>query len=490
MIKRIVSALLCVVLLLSGCNNEPKTSKLESSPTPTPAPSPSTAAASETKSPFSVVTSQLDAGGGLYFYWEIDKILAQLTKGIIAARDATVISGKLTPDQSAKAKQQFDIGLQLLTSSGLTGFQAVGASSKQESATSYLMKSVVFAPAPTGFLWSALWKQPHSFDAIDFIPANAEAFSFFDIDLEALWGSLQKDLSTSNIPDAVQFAQDFPKQVAGMTAMELPEILGSLGDQVGFIVTLDPTSKVKVPISGEELEMAEPAVAIFWKVRNEKVFSMLEALAALSQDVDKVDEPNLKLRIINLTDSVPYFRPTLARFEDYMVFASNDKLVRALRNVKDGKAPGLKTRADFVAISKGLPDHGNSVQYVSKQFQNAYRVLQEKQLAAVSTTDLPVAAVGLKSLLLAMQDYESYSVLTRTDNGFVSVLRGNKDPGDIIGQLLALPIFFAGDGLATSQKEGSLTPTPSPTVEPSPNGETMKPEPGPDTEPSPSPETD
>ena len=265
MITRRLPSFFLVAFLFAGCNNQPTgSSKAESNPTPaaTATSSPSAIASSDTKSPFSIVTSQLDAGGGLYFYWEIDKILAQLTKGITSARDATLLSGKLTPERSAKVKQQFDIALQLLTSSGLTGLQAVGGSSKQESSGSYLTKSVVFSPAPTGFLWPTFWKQPHPFDAIDFVPANTEAFGFFDIDLSALWSSLEKDLTASQIPDAVQFAQDLPKQVQGKYAVPLADILGSLGDQAGYIVTLDPNSKVKIPISGVEVEMAEPAIAI------------------------------------------------------------------------------------------------------------------------------------------------------------------------------------------------------------------------------------
>jgi hypothetical protein len=486
MIMRRLPSFFLLAFLLAGCNNQPSgSSKAENSPTPAPTAtlSPSAVASSSPKSPFSVVTSQLDAEGGLYFYWEIDKILAQLAKGITSARDATVLSGRFTPEQSAKVKQQFDIALQLLTSSGLTGLQAVGASSKQEASGSYLTKSVVFAPAPTGFLWSTFWKQSHPFDAVDFVPANTAAFGFFDVDLSALWSSLEKDLTASQIPDAVRFAQELPKQVEGMTAMSLSDILGSLGDQAGYIVTLDPNSKVKIPISGGELEMAEPAIAILWKVRDEKVFSMLEALAALSQDVEKVDEPDLRLRIVNMTDSVPYFRPTLARFGDYMVFASNDKLVRSLRDTKTGKTPGLKSRADFAMISKGLLDSGNSIQYVSKQFQSAYYELQAKQLGSSSPNHLsPVSADGLKSLAAFLRDYESYSVLSRTDTGFVSMVRGNKDPADILGQLATLPIYYLGDRLAGSEKEeGSTEPSPTPnsgtetnqtpSVEPSPSPE-------------------
>jgi hypothetical protein len=493
MIKRCFAFLLLLTFLFTGCNNQPPApNKAEASPTPVS--SPTAVASASPKTPFSIVTAQLDSEGGLYYYCEIDKILAQITKGIIAARDATILSGKLTPEQSAEVKQQFNLVLQLFTSSGLSGLQAVGGSSKQESVASYLTKSIAFAPAPTGFLWATFCKQPHSFDVIDFVPANTEAFAFSDFDLSGLWNSLAKDLTASQIPAAVQFVQEFPKQVVGATGMQLSEILASLGDQAGYIVTLDPNSKVQIPIAGGEQEISEPAAAILWKVRDEKLFNMLEALAELSQDVATVDEPDLKLRIINMTGSLPYLRPTLARFADYLVFSSNDKLVRALKDTKSGKVTGLRTRTDFAKISKGLPDNGNSLQYVSKQFQSAYYVLQEKQLASSNPGDRsPVSVAGLKSLATFLQDYESYSVLSRTDNGFISFTRGNKDLADILGQLVVLPIYYLGDILAGREKEHGLSePSPNPTNSPEPSlSPANSPEPGATptsaTEPSPTP---
>jgi hypothetical protein len=467
MIKRRFASLLLLSFLVAGCNNRtPAPTRAEGSPTPRLSPTPVVSA--NPKTPFSIVTAQLDGDGGLYYYCEIDKILAQITKGLIAARDATLLSGKLTPEESAKTKQGFDLALQLFTSSGLSGLQAIGGSSKQESAASYLTKSVAFAPAPSGFLWATFCKQPHSLDVIDFIPANTEAFAFTDFDLSALWSALEKDLTASQIPGAAQFVEEFPKQVAAATWMQLSEILASLGDQAGYVVTLDPNSKVQIPIGGSEQELSEPAAAILWKVCDEKLFTMLEALAELSQDVAKVDEPDLKLRIINLPGSIPYLHPTLARFGDYLVFASNDKLVRALRDTKTGKIAGLKSRTDFVTISKGLPDHGNSLQYVSKQFQNAYYALQQKQLGSSNPGDLsPVSVAGLKSLATFMRDYESYSVLSRTDAGCISFVRGNKDLADILGQLAALPIYYLGDTLVGYRKGRDATePTPTSSPEP------------------------
>src|ERR1700739_1171189 len=101
MTKRRFASLLLVSLLFTGCNNQPPApTKAEGSSTPVP--SPTTVASASSKTPLSIVTSQLDSGGGLYYYCEIDKILAQITKGLIAARDATALSEKLAPEQSAK----------------------------------------------------------------------------------------------------------------------------------------------------------------------------------------------------------------------------------------------------------------------------------------------------------------------------------------------------------------------------------------------------
>src|SRR5260221_3544074 len=123
MIKRRFASLLLLSLLFTGCNNQPPApNKAEA--TPTPVSSPTAIAFASPKTPFSIVASQLDSDGELYYYSEIDKILAQITKGITAARDSTVLSGKLTPEQSAKKKKQLDLGLQMLISSGLSGLHA------------------------------------------------------------------------------------------------------------------------------------------------------------------------------------------------------------------------------------------------------------------------------------------------------------------------------------------------------------------------------
>ena len=73
-------------------------------------------------------------------------------------------------------------------------------------------------------------------------------------------------------------------------------------------------------------------------------------------------------------------------------------------------------------------------------------------------------------------------MLSRTDSGLISFVRGNKDLGDILGQLVALPIYYLGDTLAGSKSEhgaaetgatpkSAAEPTPTPEASPSPENQ-------------------
>ena len=64
----------------------------------------------------------------------------------------------------------------------------------------------------------------------------------------------------------------FARQVHSNTGMTVDELLGSLGDEAGFVITLNQDVKVTIPLPNGMVEIPEPAGAIFWTVRDDRLF--------------------------------------------------------------------------------------------------------------------------------------------------------------------------------------------------------------------------
>ncbi len=224
---------------------------------------------------FDRVTQHLDPGGISYFYWSLEKIVGHLTVALTTARDRALQSS-LSPNEKEQFIDKSDLVIQLIRSSGIEGLLAFGGSSKQVENDLYLTKAFAYAPQPSGFIWQTFTKAPHRFAALDFLPANTEAFGLYDINLLALWQALLKDLATSRIQDVVIALNEFARQVHSNTGMTVDELLGSLGDEAGFVITLNQDAKVTIPLPNGIAEIPEPAGAIFWTVRDDRLFDRLD----------------------------------------------------------------------------------------------------------------------------------------------------------------------------------------------------------------------
>ncbi|MBV9488831.1 MAG: hypothetical protein JO069_03785, partial [Verrucomicrobia bacterium] len=329
---------------------------------------------------------------------------------------------------------QADTVIQLITGSGLQGLEAFGLSTRRLPDGRYLMKSYLCVPNPTGFLWEPMLQDPHTLEELNLLPANTEAFTFGDFSFERLWQVLSQQLSASQWPEVAETAQALPQVVQRYTGLTLDELLGSLGDHFGFVVTLDPLARTKIPLgrAAGEIEIPEPAAALLWQVRDDKVFSRLEAvLSQASAQVTEVNEPGLRMRVVEGVP-MPYVRPTLARFQNYLIIASNDQLVRSIRDVASGKMPGWKSRPEVNAWLRGMPDKGNYFQYFGPTFQDAYYDLQLRM--SQTAEQGPIVRAWMQNFMRFMQDYASYSVFSRVDDGWLTVAKVSQDPGAMIGQ--------------------------------------------------------
>jgi hypothetical protein len=404
---------------------------------------------------FDRVTQHLDPGGGFYFYWSLEKIVGNLTASLTNARDRALQVSSLAPAEKEQLVDKSDLVIQLLRSSGIEGVLAFGGSSRQVENNLYLTKAFAYAPQPAGFLWQTFTKAPHRFAALDFIPANAGAFGLYDVNLLALWQSLLKDLATSRFQDVAVALNEFARQVHTNTGMTVDELLGSLGDEAGFVITLNDDANVTIPLPNGSLAIPEPAGAIFWTVKDARLFDRLDQLFATNPATQREDQPDLKIRVIPGTAPIEYVSPTVAMLRDYLIIASNDKLVRRFADSLAGHAPSVSTVAEFKELAKDVGDSGNMAQYVSRRFQQTYYETLWKYMSASSSLK-DAATIGWeKTLYDQLKDWAAYGVATREEDGLYFVKKETKDTNEIFGQLLAAPAYLYVSQLAASQTTGS-----------------------------------
>jgi hypothetical protein len=210
---------------------------------------------------------------------------------------------------------------------------------------------------------------------------------------------------------------------------------------VGIVVTLSRKVTVNIPMGNESYEMPEPAAALFWKVRNDKLFERLEALFAMNPKVEKIDEPDLRMRVLQGVEELPYLRPTMARHADYLILSSSEELVRGMVEVESGNKQGIRSSPDFNQLAAGLPEKGNGVAYVGKRLQKALSDLQLK-FSQIRESGNPLLEAMSAKFSGLTADAATYLVFGATEDGWFTTGKTRKDLNEILGEVLTLPAYY------------------------------------------------
>ncbi|HZQ45414.1 MAG TPA: hypothetical protein VFC07_00260 [Verrucomicrobiae bacterium] len=421
------AAVLASALFLSaGCNKNE---------TSGPGQSVKPAAASAVKNSFQEVTSQLDPGGNLYVYLSTEQWLAGLSDKISGWRELV----KSIPDVKSQDQQNimrvFDVVTSLVKHSGVEDISGVGISSIERETNFYHTKAILhhYKGQGTGYLWSMFGKSAHALNGLELSPASSAIVTFSDFDFPLLWSVLDKEIAQSGIPHAKEELQKVPEAFAKATGLKLDQVLASLGNEYGLVITLNESNKVNLPIPGHAVEVPEPGIMFVIKVNNDLIFNRVDELVKDMQGIIKVDKDGLKMRTFPVPLPLPIaLRPTIARSGDYLFVASSDELIGEALAVKAGKKPGLQSTEEFKKLSQGMPQTGNQFGFVSQRFGQTWKDVQT-QLVENSPNAQAGQTEFLKKILNASAgSAHSYSVSANGEEGWVSSGNGNQDPGKIV----------------------------------------------------------
>ncbi len=436
---------LAACLLASNGCDQPQPPQATPTPAPVkseparPAPSKSAGVSAE-KNSFSEVTAHLDPGGNIYLYLSTEQFLENLSKSVSDWRQLAKSVPDLGVDPGVVDKG-FDIAARLIKNSGVEEISGVGMSSIAREKGYYHSKFMVhhYPGKGSGYMWSLFGAKPHALDVLDLLPASTALASSMDFDLPAAWSVIEKELAQLGIPVASERLRSAIGQLEQMSGMKFDQFLAALGSEFTFVLTLDDSKKITVPLpSGTSIEIPEPGLMIMLKVKNDALFNLLDQTLAGNPQVTKTDSGGAKIRSMPLPLPLPIaFRPTIARSGDYLFFATTEALVQDALAAKGGKKPGLKASSEFKKLSADVPLQGNNFMFASERFGPVLAQIQKASLPS-SPTD-PTGAVA--RLLGARQPAALFAVSSNTEEGWLTTANGNQSTASlVVGPAIALPV--------------------------------------------------
>ncbi len=368
---------------------------------PAPAPDQATAAQAqlvaeaERSRHFVAVNRQLELGGTLYGYVDIDGDalrLADALRGMV---------GQLaeTQPQAALFKQDFP---QLFTDLGLTDVKAIGLSSVPEADGGFRNRCFFYTPEGRHGLLAGLGGPATPFQHLPLAPADADFFSESEMDLAAVYAALRVVVvrvageATANLLEAQL------KKAGGPTGFSALDLIQRWKGRTTCILRFDESGTITLPTPKP---VTIPAFTLL--LRFDGIAPALKGL--LDQSLPHNEEGTTS--IYALPSPLPHaaWKPLLAIEGDALVFATSREFFDSCRTT----GPRLAENPAFAALLARVGPQGNGLNYVSPRFFARLRELPElnaqgdpelRRALALGVRNLPVATQPLVSLRTNLPD--------------------------------------------------------------------------------------
>jgi hypothetical protein len=414
-------------------------------PIPPPvAPGVTVGAAPAESTSFGPVTAQLDAGGSFYLYLSAAQWLAHLSGEIAEWRDLAIQADpKKSPADIQKMSRSFDLGAALVKKSGIEAITGVGASSLEIEPGIYRNTLFVhhFNGQENGFLGTLFGTAPHALTGLDFLPGDTAAASFGDCDVVGVLTAVRATLEQSGLPEVKEQLANGLTQFASITGMSFDDFLQSLGGSSGLILTLDPHKPVELP-GDQKQTIPFPRLAVLIEVKDDRIFDRIGQTLAMFPAILKTGETGLRMFTMEYPVT-PQFsvRATVARWDKYLILASDDQLVRDI-SAAQKSGQGFKTSPAFAKLSAGLPAEGNSFSVMTQTFVDAI-----KQFQSAAIKGQPGAAPGQAKFMQKLFSYQAtgptYGVSQHIADGWLFVNKGPQNFNSMVAPLIVAPAAIA-----------------------------------------------
>jgi len=367
-------------LALAGCGGSPSDSSSSSAP----------AGPSAVKNSFAEVSAKLDPNGSLFLYYSTEQVLETVEEyadALIGVANEAVGSGAAGFRPGRQERAMIDAGTKISKAIydqlGVREISGIGLSSFEFEKGLQRNKTVIhhFPDKADGKLWSLFGSEPHEIGMIKMLPDNTALALSHEINAKALMEWLPELVKAAG-DEAMQQQFDMAMQMAD-ASIQLRDLVGSFGNEVGLFVTLDESQQLPLPPQvGGAIPM--PGFGLVAKLNGDTIANMLfEALDSAGAPLETKTVSGIEMRVITEPAPLPIpLAPAIFRLGDYLVVANTEDLAKRMVAAHNGDESGLTGTDEFQRLAKGLDLKGNHFFFASEQIGKTVAPIVEAAMAA------------------------------------------------------------------------------------------------------------
>ena len=409
------------------------------------------------------VNQHLDQGGNFYLYMSTEQVLSKLDEfldGISAVADAA--GSQLGEVERQQMTMAMDMGRTAYEQIGVRDISGFGMSSfgVEKNLNRNVMVLHHYPEKKDGLLWKVMGAQSHEQQILKMLPADTVMAFQADLDLVTGFDWLRKFITDTAPPDIVA---EFARGLAQMNQeVGFEDLFRSTDGEMGVFVTLNDNKRIPIPLppdapQGLNLDIAEPAIAITLKVKDEQLMGFIMQMLKNPELTDMLGQSKEgDVTLYTLTPpELPLpidLSPTLMKAGDYIVLTTSQKLAKDILAVKAGKNEGLAGAAEFKQLAGKMDLKGNQLHFMSSRLGKEFGKLQK---LVMSTAEEQVKA-GDPAAQKMFEMMKKFSGMDGEPAGQLAVMRVTPEgivmeshsSGDAVGS--AGLLMVGGAGIAAS----------------------------------------
>lgn len=345
---------------------------------------------------FLAVSRQLELGGPLFAYMDVDGDVLKFAGGLKAMLEQVA---KVQPEAAPFVKQDFAA---LATTLGLTDVKAVGFSSVPQGGGVFRNRSFFYTGGERHGLMAGLGGKPGPLKHIGLAPADAVFFSEGEMDIPVIYKTIKEVVTkVAGEPVGNQMEASIKKAGEGI-ALSLLDLIYGLKGRSATVLRLDAAKPLRIPAPPAGITLPEISLLVCF----EGIAPVVEVALGKSPVFKRTDEG--ALHIYELKEKLPVdgIQPVLVADGGMLYFATT----RAFYDECRGQKAGLAQNAEFQRALAQVGAEGNGLGYVSPKFFE-----QLRQVAKLNP-NLPPEAKSVVDLVMAQLPEATQPLVTMRTN--------------------------------------------------------------------------